>query len=269
MRAAAPALRAAVVAVGAACAIVALGFARREPWATALWPWPDGRLTFWFVAAVVAPIAAVVFWFGATGLWRAAAPGALGVTLGAGGMAAYLSQGMPVPGMNHATGLALLAACNAALFIAAQRAAPPAGPPMPALVRWSLAVFALMAIAAGAALLAGGPRVMPWPLQRGSAILLGWIFIGNALAFALPLLQRRPPWLMAAPPLLGLLVHGLVLAVPLALHTAAVRPEHRLSLFAYLIVLAAGAALAVWALFIHAPTRRAWLMQPGPGGAWG
>jgi hypothetical protein len=255
-------LRTLSLVVASALAVLAAAMAARLPWATAAWPWPDGRLTHLFVASILASMAIAVFWIGWTARWRAAVPGTVNVFVTATAFAVYLgvlytppaqAGAAPAAFPAHVAVLAALAAGNAGLFFVFRGAPPLAGRPMPPLVRVSFVLFAAVLLAVGAALVAGVPNVMPWPMQPRSAVLVGWIFLGDALYFLLPL--RTPLWDNARAPLLSFLAYDLVLLPPLAAHLATVRPEHVASLVVYLAVLAYSAALAIYYLFLHPATR--------------
>jgi hypothetical protein len=51
------------------------GFYFQMPWATSLWPWPDGRLSYIFIASILAAIVVPVVWITLVGEWGAAAGG--------------------------------------------------------------------------------------------------------------------------------------------------------------------------------------------------
>src|SRR5690349_10091487 len=69
--------RTVAVLSGLALTVVAAGLYARVSWATALWPWPDVRLTYVFVASVLAAAIAPSIWIGVTGELAVLAPGAL------------------------------------------------------------------------------------------------------------------------------------------------------------------------------------------------
>lgn len=243
--------------------VAAVGLGSRAQWATLLWPWPDGRLTYWFVASIIASMAIAIAWIGAFGHWYAALPGTVNVFVSAGAMAVFLTgalpsgDGTPTAAPTHSAALGAFALVNLALFFVFLRAPAPSTPRMPKVVFASFVVFALVLLAVGAALVLGVPNVMPWPMQPRSAILVGWIFLGDALYFLLPL--WRPVWTNACAPLLSFLAYDLVLLPPLFAHVSAVRPEHQASLYVYIAVLVYSAVLAIWFLFVNAATRRALL----------
>ena len=52
------------VVVGVLQLILAVGFFFQQPWATSLWPVPDTRLSYAFIAAILAGGAAPLLWIG-------------------------------------------------------------------------------------------------------------------------------------------------------------------------------------------------------------
>jgi hypothetical protein len=57
-------LRPVLLTVGALQLILAMGFFFQQPWATSLWPVPDTRLSYAFIAAILAGGAAPLIWIG-------------------------------------------------------------------------------------------------------------------------------------------------------------------------------------------------------------
>lgn len=55
--------------------------------------------------------------------------------------------------------------------------------PMPAAVRVSFGVFAVVLIWAAAGLISGAPRIFSWPLSEATSAAYGWIFAGAATYF--------------------------------------------------------------------------------------
>lgn len=70
--------------------VVTVGFFLQMGWATTLWPWPVGRLSYIFISSITAAIAAPMIWIGLTQEFRAARGGAVNLGITAGGMAVYL-----------------------------------------------------------------------------------------------------------------------------------------------------------------------------------
>jgi hypothetical protein len=259
------AVRLALIVSGAATLILALGFFLRLPWATALWPWPDGRLSFVFVASIAAAVAAPVIWIGATGELGAATAGALNLAVTLGGAAGSLVVLSARQGATRLLAYALaygLVALAAVAIMRWSRRIPLRDPrPVPRPVRLSFAIFAALLILTGGALLARAPHPFPWPLNPQSSVLFGWIFLGNALYFLHGFF--RPGWANAAGQLLAFLAYDLVLIGPLVRLFATVRPEGRPSLIVYIAVLVYSGLLAAFYLFVYQPTR---FRLPAPGG---
>src|SRR5688500_15278174 len=77
---------------GFAALVLTLGFYFQMSLATKLWMWPDGRLTYIFIASITAAIAAPLIWMALSGEWGAAVGGAVNLTIQAGGIALFLAQ---------------------------------------------------------------------------------------------------------------------------------------------------------------------------------
>lgn len=250
-------IRLALFFVGVLNVVLAFGFATRQPWAMALWPWPEGRFSFLFIGSIAAAVAAPNLWIAVTGELRAAAPGALNLAVAFGGGAATLlwlaaRQGMLRYGV---TGAILAVAALAMVAIWWWGRGQPLGDrrPTPLPVRLSFGLFAALLVLVGGALVARAAHIFPWPLNPDSSSLFGWIFLGAAVYFLHGLLW--PSWANAAGQLLGFLAYDLVLIGPFLGHFGAVLPEHRLSLIIYTAVLVYSGALAAYYLFAHPPTR--------------
>ena len=244
--------------VGVGNLLLAFGFATRQPWATALWPWPDGRFSFLFIGSIAAAIAAPNLWIAATGELRAAAPGALNLAVafgGGGGTLLWLAarQGIARYAL---TGAIMAVAALAMLAIwrwGRAQASSADHRPTPRPIRLSFGLFAALLVLVGGALVARAAHIFPWPLNPNSSSLFGWVFLGAAVYFLHGLLWPR--WTNAAGQLLGFLAYDLVLIGPFLGHFGAVLPEHRLSLIVYTAVLVYSGALAIFYLGIYPPTR--------------
>lgn len=244
---------------------LAVGFALRLPAVTALWPWPDGRLTMIFAGSISAAMAAALVWIAWTQEWRLAAAGGLTVGVMSAGLAATFWRMVLVPStrppeMIHEPAVSAIVMTAVAVFSFAlipwgRRFPLRDTRPRPRIVGASYALFGTVLLVAGGALVAGLPEIMPWPLVPGTSALIGWIFLGDAAYY----LQAagRPTWRESTPQLLSFLAYDAVLLPPLALHLRTVPPELRLNLWIYLSVLVYSAALAVWFIFVDRRTRLA------------
>ncbi|TCT24105.1 hypothetical protein [Thiobaca trueperi] len=226
------------------------GFIGGAPVVTQLWPWPDGRLSYLFVASILAAFGVGSLLIAWTRDWRSAAGGGVALLFGFGGMAATLVSlrlhGAPVP-IGYPLGYALVAVQGATLWYwgATHRHADTRK--MPALVRLSTWVFAITLLLVGIALTLQAPTIFPWPLNANSSILYGWLFLGLALNYGYVSLGNR--WSDAKVSLIGFLAYDLVLIVPFLQHFSRARPEHLTSLTIYTAVLIYSGALAVYYLF--------------------
>lgn len=235
-----------------------LGLATQQVWAKALWIWPQvPALNHVFVASIAAAIAAPILWIGLSGELGAAAPGALNLLVLSLGAAWTLARD-PSFGENARVRLYAWIFAASVVALAATwawaRRYPVRDPrPTPAPVRWSFALFAVLLVVVGTALVRGAPHVFPWPLKPTHSALYGWIFLGAAVYFAHGVV--RPSWGNARGPLLGFLAYDLVLLGPYFAHLDKVLPEHRASLVVYLAVLLYSTALAAWFLFLSPATR--------------
>lgn len=251
-------IRTLLIATGLILFIGCAGFWLQQPDVIALWPWPDGRLSYIFIASILAAIGAPVIWMGISGELAVMRGGALdfamtylglSVTLLIAGAAA--AEWVAVPFYLSLTIAAL--AFNLLLFWVTRNIPVQDQRPMPWLVRTSFLVFTVLLILVGTALIMRYPAVFPWPLQPQSSVVFGWIFLGAAMYFLYGFL--RPHWSNACGQLLGFLAYDLILLLPFLQHFSTVKADHQLSLWVYTGVIVYSALLAIYFLFIHRDTR--------------
>jgi len=244
-------------AFGLAGAALAVGYFLRLPWATALWPWEDGRLSFIFISSIMAAIAAPVLWIGLSGELGAAAGGAINLGVTFSGAAVFLFQLYGESNEAHllrfAIGCAVFALFNVAILAWSLRQPIRDTRPMPTLAKVSFVAFGVVLTGVAIALLLRAPRVFPWPLDPRSSVLFGWIFLGAMTYFIYAVI--RPSWHNTRGQLLGFLAYDLVLVVPFIQHFATVKPEHLLSLTIYLAVILYSGLLAIYYLLLDRSTR--------------
>ncbi len=252
------------IGLGIITTALTIGFYFQMEWATGLWMWPDGRLTYIFIASIMAAIAAPVFWMGFTREWGAATGGAINLLIQAGGSTLFLLQ---LSSLNQQPNLVLYAAAfgaftlgNVVIFLWSRRHPVQDMRPVPRPVYYSFIVFVIVLVAVAIALLLRLPVVFPWPLKPETSVIIGWVFAGTAFYFSFPFL--RSGWSNAQGQLLGFLAYDIILIIPFIDHFRTVLPEHRLSLMIYTGVLVYSGLLAIYYLFIHKPTRL-WLGKPG------
>jgi hypothetical protein len=204
-------------AVAVAYVIGGLLLFARTPAATALWPWTDAAMSYVFLASIAAAVAASLLWIAIAGEFAAFAPLGLNAAVTNGGIAVYASllaaRGQPGLALTIAV-TAIHALAGAWLFVRASRARVLDPRETPAVVRWSFAVFAIILLITGTALLLQSPRIFPWDLRPESSTVFGWLFIGAAVYFAYGFLLPR--WAFAAGQLWGFLAYDLVLFIPYA-----------------------------------------------------
>jgi hypothetical protein len=120
-------------------------------------------------------------------------------------------------------------------------------------VRIAFVAFTAILLVVGLALLVGAERVMPWPVRPESAVLIGWIFLGDACYFAYVVLRPSADGYRAQ--LCSFLAYDLVLLPPLLQRAPSLPVELRTNLVVYVGILVGSAALAV-AVLLLAPWRR-------------
>lgn len=192
------------------------GFFTQSGWATALWPWPVGRLSYIFIASITAAIAAPMIWIGFTGEFDAAQGGAVNLGIAAAGSAAYLFTRYGQDGSRFllisGTASAFFLLVNVGIFLWSRHYPIQDQRELPLLVQVSFGTFSVLLILVGALLVLQSPVVFPWPLRPESSVIFGWIFWGAASYFAFGL--RSPRWHHGKGQLLGFLAYDLVLIIP-------------------------------------------------------
>jgi hypothetical protein len=243
---------------------LAAGFIFQLSWATGLWPWPDGPLSYLFIGSMLAAVAVAALWISAVEEWGSTPAGALNIlvlAVLAGGyylQADWLENRPALLPYGIIAILAVLASGGA--FLWSRRIPIRDTRPTPRLVLISFGVFMVVLLLAGGALVAR-MQIFPWPLNRDSAVIFGSIFLGDAFYFLYGLL--RPCWHNARMQLLSFLIYDLVLIVPFVRQFAVVQPDHLTSLTIYVIVLVYSGILSIYYLFLDARTR-SWNIQGGP-----
>jgi hypothetical protein len=256
-------LRAAALLSGGGALLLAAGFLLEASWATNLWPWlatgarANPTLSSIFLASIAAAICVPEIWIGVSGELGAATGGAINLSLTAGGVSIFLLNHYRQHGDPYALTAGLVCAAALILLLAtlalARRYPLRDTRPMPAPVRISFAVFALVLMLVGVALLLDAQDIYPWWINPETGALYGWIYLGAASYFLYGLLYPR--WHNACGQLLGFLAYDLVLLPPFLAHFAGVEPGRRASLTVYTAVLVYSAALACYYLFVHRATR--------------
>ena len=262
------AIRALFVGGGVIFLLLTAGFFFQADWATALWPWPAGRLSYIFLSSIAAAIAAPMIWIGLSGEFGAARGGAVnrGITAAVAAVYFFILYGRQGEGELLIWALVALffLALNVAIFLWSSRQPIRDRRAMPGPVKASFGLFVAVLLLVAGLLISQAPVVFPWPLRPEASVIFGLIFLGAASYFAVAM--RSPWWHSAKGQLIGFLAYDLVLIGPFLAHFGAVAPAHRLSLILYVAILLYSGALAIYYLFVKSETR-SWEVVGGGGEA--
>jgi hypothetical protein len=243
--------------LGSGSLLLAAGYFWQMPWATATWPWPDGRLSYIFVASIIAAIGTAQLWMARTGELRALAAGSLALMVMMSGSAAYLRGQAWLQGrtelLPYGTGAALAAVVSITIFLWSRSYPVLDSRPAPRFLLASYVLFVVILVGVAVALFARLPTAFPWRLNPDTAVLFAWIYLGNAFYFLYAFTARR--WHNAAVQLWSFLAYNLVLIGPLAGHLARVEAALQPALVVYLGVLVYSSLVAVYYLFVQRVTR--------------
>lgn len=237
--------------------LLTLGFFFQMSWATALWPWPDTRLSYIFIAAITAAVAAPMIWIGLSGEYGAANGGAVSLATAAAGTSIYLfylnnhQQNAQV--RVTAVVFAIFVLLNLLIYLWSRRIPIRDQRDEPLMVEFTLLLFIIVLVLVGSALLRQTPLVFPWPVKPESSVIFGLMFFAAAIYFFSAL--RVPKWHSARGQLLGFLTYDLVLIGPFLSHFSSVGPEHRTSLSIFTLLIIISALFSAYYLFINRTTR--------------
>jgi hypothetical protein len=252
-------IRASLLTLSLGLLLVGVGFWFRADWAFGLWPWPEGPLSYLFIASIGLAEGATMAWTAATMKLHAARGGALGfaaMNLGISGYTLWLfNHQQEVLLLNWSLVCSLLSFGSILLFIIGGQYPRTRTQPSPQIVRQSFLVFSIALFIATAMLLGRAPVVFPWPLKPDSSTMFGFLFLASAMYFFDGWL--RPSLTNSYGQLIGFLVYDLVLIPPYLRHWEKAVGGFRVSLVIYLIVLFWSAALAMWFLGKYG-------LRPGP-----
>lgn len=244
------------VIVGLLQLILAAGFFFQQPWATSLWPVPDTRLSYAFIAAILAGGAAPLIWIGLSEAFDALAGYGLSFGIMYGGMAlaalVFYLRIQQASLLVFALVIGIAAVLCATLYFRTRNTVEDTRP-TPRIVRLAFIVEVLVLAGAGLLLLLKVPNTLPWNLSPESSVLYGWVFLG--LAFYYLYAVVKPQWIHAMGPLLGFLVYDLVLFSPLFARFSNLQPEHVLGQVAASFIIVFSATLGIYYLFMNRTTR--------------
>jgi hypothetical protein len=245
-----------LLAVGILQLILAAGFFFQQPWATSLWPVPDTRLSYAFIAAILAGGAAPLIWIALSEQFGGLAGYGMSFGIMYAGMALaallfYLRMQQPAL-LWFALVLGAAAALCAMLYFRTRNSVQNSQQ-TPQIVRLAFIAEVLVLAGAGILLLLKVPNTLPWNLSPESSVLYGWVFLGLAFYYLYAVLH--PQWIHALGPLLGFLVYDLVLFSPLFARFGSLQPEHILGQVAASAIIIFSAALGIYYLFVNPATR--------------
>ena len=236
--------------------LLAFGFILRLPFATAIWPWADGRYSYLFIGSILTAVSAAMLWVGWTGEFGALPAGSLNVFVIAVTTSIYFfqlsSQGRANMALFGALGIVSAIASLVAFFWSSKIPLKESRP-MPKPVKISFWIFIASLFLSGGALILQAP-IFPWPLNPNTSVIFGCIFLGDAFYFLYGMF-RPSNWHNALGQLLSFLAYDLVLIIPFIALFDTVQPERVINLIAYTGVLVYSGGLAVYYLFINPQTR--------------
>jgi len=232
------------------------GFAYQAPLAIQVWPWSVSPLTYLFIGSILAAVSVAMLWIGWTEEYGILPAGTLNVFVIALTTTLYFFFLIVKAGRADFWPYALAGivsiVMSALTFLWSRRFPLKDSRPTPRLVLVSFGIFTIALILTAAALLLRQP-IFPWTLTAESSIVFGCIFLGDAFYFIHALLYPR--WGNSAGQLLSFLAYDLVLIFPFLKLFETIKPEFRLSLIIYILVLIYSGLLAVYYLFINKGTR--------------
>jgi hypothetical protein len=236
--------------------VLALGFAYQVPLAIRVWPWSVSPLTYLFIGSILAAVSVAMLWIGWTEEYGVLPAGTLNVFVIALTTTLYFFSLMVNDGRRDFLPYALTGIVSvimsALTFLWSRHLPLKDSRPTPRLVLFSFGIFIISLILAAGALLLRRP-IFPWTLTPESSIVFGCIFLGDAFYFLHALLYPR--WHNAAGQLLSFLAYDLVLIFPFLRLFETIKPEFRLGLTVYVLVLPYSGLLAIYYLFINKGTR--------------
>jgi hypothetical protein len=249
-------IRIAVFVGGWVILALAIGFIFQLPFATGIWPWPDGRLSYLFIGSILAAVSAAALWIGWSGEIGALPAGSLNILVIGVTTSFYFFQLAFQQDrqemLPYGFASLIMAIAGGASFLWSRRIPLSDSRPTPMLVRVSFGIFIVSLVVAGSALIFKLP-IFPWALNPDSSVIFGCIFLGDAFYFLYGLLYPR--WHNALGQLLSFLAYDLVLIIPFLLLFKTVQPDYLLNLVLYVAVLLYSGAIAVYFLFANPRTR--------------
>lgn len=208
--------RAACILGALGLGVVAVGFYWQAAWATRLWPLPDVRMTYIFLASMAAAIGAPLAWAAwrnELGTLRAIAFGGM---IGVPAMGLYLLWlGVDRRDWEIAVAGIALNGIGAiwTVILLSLRQEPLHDPrPLPGVFRVSFIVIVGILLLVSGYLTLQVEDIFPWTLAPETSTMIGLIFLTAALLFVWVILH--PMWAYGEMALAGFLAYDLVLFIP-------------------------------------------------------
>jgi hypothetical protein len=196
--------------------VLAVGLYRQVAWATSLWPLPDVRMTYIFLASMAAAIGAPLAWAAwrnELGTLRAIAFGGM---IGVPAMGVYLLWlGMDRRDLEITVpGIALIAigATWAVILMWLRNEPLRDRRPLPGVFRVSFIVIVGILLLVSGYLTLQVEDIFPWTLTPETSTMIGLIFLTAALLFVWVI--AHPMWAFGEMALAGFLAYDLVLFFP-------------------------------------------------------
>ncbi len=238
--------------------VIGAGFFLGNADAIALWPWPDVRLSYVFIAAVLAAIGVSVLWIGLGGELAAVRGGALNFTVVYSVLAVSLllfgESISEIISVKSVLTLAIISVLiSMMLFLLVSNSDYNDQRPVPrSLHAFMLMVFLVLTVV-GVMLITRYGAIFPWSLAPQTSVAFGCVFLGAAAYFLYGFIE--PVLGNVKGQLIGLLACNVVLLAPLLQYIDRANPENQLSLIVTIALLIAGALLSLYFLLIHPGTR--------------
>lgn len=246
-----------LVLIGIFFTVLGLSYALKLPWIDSVHLWNDGPLTkVWYgsVFLGIGPLLIWMAWAKEWGLVPGLGCGIIVMLIGVAGSVfnVYLQTRAPA---QLAVVLTSLVLAGLSLWLAAWSWKFPIRDDRvtPLTFRIITVVLLLPILLFCVRLLMRHPTVFPWKLSAESSPVMGWMFLGALISFAVALV--RPRWLYMRTLFLWFVVYDLVLIPYYIPHFKKVLPEHRMSLNIYFAVLIASLVASGYYFFLAPGTR--------------
>lgn len=239
--------------------VLAVGYYTEAPWAISTWPAQTRLFTHTFLAAMLVAIAAPLIWITLAQEWGAMVAGLLNLLVILVGFTVFTFQLASADSQHYSTIFPVIfmfsGLVSVGLIFWSRRYPLRDLRPMPGLVRISFAIFAFVLVVGGGILsLRLNDRIIPWTLLPDTAVMIGWIFLGNAVYFIYAILH--PYRATTIGPLLSFLAYDIVLLPRLLGHFSdPLATDQQISLLIYNAILIYSAILASYYLLLNRDIR--------------